>query len=160
MPLIKFHLNIPTGLTWNLEKICVTELEAKPKKGNRTVAIVTIVTASQREVSLAEQGRPHPSYRDPSSMPVGLLTAGDHSWNSTPHPYSGVGSEASFLTWLSPSCPVPRGPGLDQSCSSVLPASPTHESRLCARINGITSYGWRARMPLPPPLVLNGHGQD
>ena len=45
--------------TWNLEKICVTELGAKPKKRNRMVATVTIVTGSPREVSLAEQGRPH-----------------------------------------------------------------------------------------------------
>lgn len=76
VPLIKFHLNTPTGLTWNLEKICVAELGAKPKKRNRMVTTVTIVTASQREVSLAEQGWPHASWRDPSSMPVGLLTAG------------------------------------------------------------------------------------
>ena len=35
VPLIKSHLNTPAGLTWKLEKICVTELGAKYKAGKQ-----------------------------------------------------------------------------------------------------------------------------
>ena len=111
VPLIKFHLNTPTGLTWNLEKICVTELGAKPKKRNRMVATVTIVTGSPREVSLAEQGRPH---AHAETLP--LCQRG--SWQLELHPSALFWCRklSEFLNMAEPWLPCPQrswtGPGL------------------------------------------------
>lgn len=138
------------------EDLC-DRIRGKAQKGKQDVAAVIIVKALQGQWALLTTSQPHPMCR-PSSVLVGLLTAGNHRSDSAPHPHSHVWNYTSLLSLLDPSCLIPKGQRLDQSCSPVPPTSKIHEFRLCVYISGITNEDLGVLMP--PLRVSKGQGQD